>query len=180
MRVKSLCCLLTAVALACAHSNPPPDFAFDHTARFANLKTYAWYEDPAWEMPRGGSIVDGRFIDEHVRQAVDENLKRKGLEKAEGGETSIYVGYHTDGAGVLSQDKFGVYTWWSWAYVGYAGTKYRKQGTLVLDIRDGQKKLIWRGARTAMIGTNPEELARDIDRAVRLLLSEFPPSQEAK
>ena len=45
----------------------------------------------------------------------------------------------------------------------------------MLDIRDSQKKLIWRGGRTAMIGTNPDELAKDIDRAVALLLAEFPP-----
>jgi hypothetical protein len=172
--------LLSAATLACAHKNPPPDFAYDHTASFSNLKTYAWYDDPTWKMPQGGSIVDGRFIDEHVRQAVDESLKKKGFEKVENGNTDLYVAYNTDAAGILSQDKWGVYTWWSWGYVGYTGTTYRKQGNLVLDIRNSQKKLVWRGVRTAMIGTNPEELAGDIDRAVSLLLKEFPPPSEAK
>ena len=179
-RLPALAALLGA-ALACAHKNPPPDFAYDHAASFVDLKTYAWFEDPAWEMPKGGGIVDGRFIDEHVRAAVDENLRKKGLRQIESGDPDIYVAYHTDGAGVLSQDKWGVYTWWNMAYVGYAGTKYRKQGSLVLDIRDRSKKLVWRGARTAMLGTNPEELAKDIDRAVALLLASFPPpATEAK
>ena len=38
--------LLSAATLACAHKNPPPDFAYDHAASFSPLKTYAWYVDP--------------------------------------------------------------------------------------------------------------------------------------
>ncbi len=167
--------LILGAGLACAHKNPPPDFAYDHAASFAGLKTYAWFEDPTWEMPRGNSIVDGQFIDRNVRQSVDASLAKKGFVKVDNGGASFYVSYHGSNAGVLSQDKYGVYNWWSWGYIGYTGTKYQKQSTLVLDVRDAQKKLIWRGARTAMIGTNPEELAKDIDRAVALLIGEFPP-----
>ncbi len=164
-----------ALTLACAHKNPPPDFAYDHAASFAGLKTYAWFEDPAWEMPQGNSIVDGQFLDRNVRKSVDAALAKKGYVKTDGASASFYVSYHGNNAGVLSQDKYGVYNWWSWGYIGYTGTKYQKQGTLVLDVRDSQKKLVWRGARTAMIGTNPEELAKDIDRAVGVLLAKFPP-----
>ncbi len=174
--------LLSAATFACAHKNPPPDFAYDHTASFAGLTTYAWFDDPNWTMPGGNSIVDGQFIDRHVREDVDAALQKKGYRKLEGGAANFFVAYNTNPAGVLSQDKWGIYSWWNWAYVGYAGTKYRKQGNLVIDVRDSAKKLVWRGARTAMVGTNPEELARDIDNAVDLLLAEFPPppAKEAK
>ena len=131
-------------------------------------------------MPQGNSIVDGQFIDRNVRQSVDAALQKKGYRKTDGGPASFFVAYHTDAAGVLSQDKYGVYTWWSWAYVGYAGTTYQKQGTLVLDVRDPRRALIWRGARTAIIGTNPEALAKDIDGAVALLLAEFPPPKKER
>jgi hypothetical protein len=166
--------LLAAAITACAHKNPPPDFAYDHTASFSGLQTYGWFQEPGWQMPGGNSIVDGQFVDRHVREAVDAALQKKGMRRVDEG-ADMYIGYSTNPAGVMSQDKWGVYTWWSWSYVGYAGTKYRKQGTLVLDIRDRQKKLVWRGARTVMVGTNPEGLARDIDNAVKLLLSSFPP-----
>jgi Domain of unknown function (DUF4136) len=175
--------ILTALsaATACAHKNPPPDFAYDHATSFANLQTYAWWADPSWKMPQGNSIVDGQFLDRHIREDVDAALQKKGYRKVESGTPSFYVAYHTDAAGVLSQDKYGVYNWWSWAYVGYAGTKYQKQGMLVLDVRDDRKELVWRGARTATIGSNPDALARDIDAAVALLLAEFPPPpKEAK
>jgi hypothetical protein len=167
--------LCLAATLACAGKNPAPDFAYDHTASFANLKTYAWFEDPTWEFPQGNSIVDGRFVDQHIRQAVNDTLKKKGFAQADAGSASFLVSYHGGSAGVMSQDKWGVYQWWNTYYVDYAGTKYRKQSTLTLDVRGADKKLIWRGVRTAMIGTNPEELAKDIDRAVSLLLGEFPP-----
>jgi hypothetical protein len=174
--------LALAAASGCAHKNPPPDFAYDHATSFANLTTYAWFDDPTWTMPQGNSIVDGQFIDRNVRQAVDASLQKKGYRKLEGGEPTFYVAYHPNAAGVLSQDKWGVYNWWSWSYVGYAGTKWQKQGNLVLDVRDSRKALVWRGARTAMIGSNPEELKKDIDAAVALLLAEFPPqpAKEAK
>lgn len=172
--------LLLAAALACAGKNPPPDFAYDHTASFTGLKTYAWFDDPTWVMPQGNSIVDGQFVDRNVRQAVDLNLQKKGYTKVDSGDASFYVAYHGGSAGVASQDKWGVYSWWSTYYVASVGTTYRKQSTLVLDIRDSQKKLIWRGGRTAMIGTNPEQLAKDIDRAVALLIGEFPPAPGAE
>jgi hypothetical protein len=168
-------------ALACAHKNPPPDFAYDHATSFEGLSTYAWYEDPTWKMPQGNSIVDGQFIDRHVREAVEAALQKKGYRKIEGGAPTFFVAYHPDAAGVVSQDKYGVYSWWTWSYVDYYGTKYRKQGMLALDVRNAGRELIWRGTRIAMVGTNPDALAGDIDKAVKLLLSEFPPTtKEAK
>lgn len=169
--------LALCVALACAHKNPPPDFAYDHTASFAGLKTYAWFDDPNFVMPHGNSIVDGQFVDRNIREAVNKTLQKKGYEKVETG-ASFYVAYNGGSAGTLSQDKWGTYSWWSSYYVNYE-TTFRKQSTLVLDVRDSQKKLIWRGGRTALIGTNPEQLAGDIDKAVTLLLAEFPPQPGA-
>jgi hypothetical protein len=166
--------LSLAATLACAHKNPPPDFAYDHAVSFAGLKTFAWFDDPTWVMPQGNSIVDGQFVDRNVRQAVNDTLTKNGYVKVEK-DANFYVAYHGGAAGVLSQDKWGVYSWWNVYYVDYAGTKYRKQSNLVLDIRDDKYKLIWRGGRTALIGTNPEQLKKDIDKAVALLLAQFPP-----
>ncbi|HTY40482.1 MAG TPA: DUF4136 domain-containing protein [Thermoanaerobaculia bacterium] len=177
----TLLLLLVSAAAACAHKNPPPDFSYNHATNFAGLSTYAWYDDPNWKMPQGNSIVDGQFIDRHVREAVDATLQKKGYRKVDSGTPSFFVAYHTDAAGVVSQDKYGVYSWWGWGYVDYYGTKYRKQGMLVLDVRDSGRELVWRGVRIVLVGTNPDALGNDIDRAVGLLLGEFPPSKtEAK
>jgi hypothetical protein len=164
--------LILLLAAACA-GRPELHFAWDHAAGFSGLKTYAWYADPNSEMPRGGSIVDGRFIDERVRAAVEKDLARKGLARAGDGNADLYVSYATRPDGVVSQDKFGRYDWWTMTIV--VDAKYRKAGTLTLDLRDRDHKLIWRGAKSAILGTNPEKVGRDIDDAVDDLLSKFPP-----
>ncbi len=165
-----------AGTLACA-GKPEINFAWDKTASFANLKTYAWYTDPKFQMPHGGSIVDGRFVDERVRAAVERDLEKKGYVKGQEGTADIHVSYATSADGVASQDRFGRYDWWSMTI--YVGGKYQKKGSLTLDIRDRGQKLVWRGAKAAILGTNPEKVGRDIDDAVGDLLAKFPPSTSA-
>lgn len=172
MRILAL--LAIAGALACA-GKPTLVFAADPAARFENLKTFAWYDDPKFQMPHGGSIVDGQFIDRNVREAVEKHLRKKGFEPARSGNADLYVSYHTEATGVVSQDEFGGYDWWTGTIV--VDSRYQKKGALTLDIRDSSKKLVWRGSKETIVGTNPEALARDIDDAVRDLLSRFPPQR---
>ena len=168
--------LFLVLAIACA-GKPELHFAWDHAASFANLKTWAWFDDPKFQMPGGFSIVDGRFVDEHVRAAVAKELGKKGLTKTEG-KADLYVSYATRPDGVVSQDKWGSYDWWSGTIV--VGAKHQKQGTLTLDIRDSSDKLIWRASKMAILGRNPDAVARDIDDAVDDLLSKFPPPPGAE
>lgn len=171
--------LLAAAALTGCAGAPTYHYAFDPDYRFTMPKTYAWYEDPSFEAPRGTSVVDGRFIDENIRRAVDETLKGKGVVPVAAGATpDIYVSYITRPEAVADQDRFGHYSWWGMS--AWYGTKYRKQGTLFLDVRDPQHKLVWRGLKTAILGTNPDALRKDIDRAVSELLAQYPPPPGAK
>jgi len=192
--------LALACAPACAPRNPPLDFAFDHAARFGALETYAWLADPSSKAPRGNAVVDGPFLDRNVRARVDAVLRAKGYRKIESGDPSFYVAFRLDAAGFSSQDKYAVSgaSGGIWlgddhtngpqneqvqpgaggrpnATAGYSGTEYQKRETLVLDIRDADRALVWRGARTTKAGTNPDAIARDIDDSVRLLLAKFPP-----
>ena len=107
-------------------------------------------------------------------------LAKKGYAKSQDGNADLYVSYATSAEGVASQDKFGSYDWWTMTI--YVGGKYQKKGSLTLDIRDRSHKLVWRGAKAAILGTNPEKVGRDIDRAVGDLLAKFPPppGKEAK
>jgi hypothetical protein len=170
--------LAAAVASAgCGAGPPQPEFAWDHAASFANVKTYAWYDGPPFQYPHGGGIVDGRFIDEHVRRDVEAELGRKGYVKADGGSPDIFVTYHTDPAGIADRDVWGQYSWWS-PYI-HVGTAYEKSGALALDVRDPGKKLVWRGMVARSIGNNPEDVARAIEKAVADLLKNFPPPPSA-
>ena len=114
-------------------------------------------------MPGGGAVVDGRFIDENIRRAIDETLQKKGVQPAAAGATpDIYISYSTRAEGASSQDRVSGYVWWSGLYE--TSTKYRQGGTLWINIRDSQRKLIWRGLKSALLGTNPDALRRDIEQ----------------
>ena len=184
-RLRVAAILLSVAAAACASRNPAPVFAYDHAASFAGLKTWAWLDDAAPKMPPGNAIVDSQFIDRSVRQDVAAVLSKKGLDETGNGQADIYLAYQMDNAGVLSQDTFEKtkktdFLLWSWDHLEYAGTQYSKRSALVLDVRDREKKLVWRGARTAAEGTSPKEIARGIQNTVSVLLADFPPRPSTK
>lgn len=170
---------LFAGALACAGTRPAPHFSWDSKQNFAAIRTFAWYQDPSFQMPHGDSIADGRFLDAHIRQAIEAGLEKKGYRKEAGHDADILVAYHTGQSGVASQDEYGVYDWWWFPVYVYEGSDYEKERTLVIDIRDFGKKLVWRGAIRRLEGTNPEAVAREIDRTAADLLSRFPPAPGA-
>jgi ABC-type glycerol-3-phosphate transport system substrate-binding protein len=174
--MKRLALLLIVIAAAAAgcSNKPPPTFAWDKAASFASIKTFAWHDGPPFEYPRGMSIVDGAFIDKHVRADVEAELARKGYRKAEAGAPDIFVTYITSPGGIVDHDVWGSYNWWSQSI--YVASNYYKEGVLALDIRDPGKKLIWRGVISRIVGRNPEEVADTIEHAVQTLLKNFPPA----
>lgn len=190
--------LCLAAVVACAERLPPAEVEWDHAATFTGLKTYAWYADPAWVMPKGNSIVDGAFIDRSVRAAVDEKLRKDGYILVSGGDASFYVAYQEGAAGGLSQGKWGAYSSQFNSYSpteaqgvdpkpdpatislfppqdNYATTKYEKKETFLLAIRDSDRRIVWRAERTGWTGTNPDSLRKDIEHSVDVLLARFPP-----
>ena len=105
LRLATLLAILSAT-LSCA-GKPSLQFASDPAARFDGLKTFAWYVDPSFQIPRGGSMVDGQYVDRRIREAADKNMTKKGFVKAENGKADLYLAYHVDQVGVDSQGKFG-------------------------------------------------------------------------
>jgi hypothetical protein len=178
-RLSTLAALVLVAGLAACAGAPSYHYAFDPAFRFTPPKTYAWYDDPDFQPPGGGSIVDGRFIDENIRRAIDETLKKKGVQPAAAGaKPDIYISYSTRAEGVSSQDRIGRYSWWSGLYT--TSTRNRQGGTLWINIRDSEQKLIWSGVKSALLGTSPDALRGDIDRAVSELLAKYPPPPGAK
>jgi len=169
--------LLFAAAAACSRA-PAPQFAWDTSASFAAVRTYAWYDGPPFQYPSGSSIVDGKFVDQHVRREVDAEMARKGYVKTDGGTPDVYVTYTTSPEGVADRDVWGQYSWWS-PFVP-VGTQYEKEGSLALDMRNPDKKLIWRGFLVRGVGRSPEDVARSIKRSVETLLRNFPPGAVPK
>jgi hypothetical protein len=179
MKVRTIGPLLFCVLLVSCSPQPKPQFAYDHAATFANLKTFDWYADPDEDKTTGGgAIVDARWVDEHIKGAVTAELEKKGFRAGAGESAQFFVEYHTRAAGITQRDKYGAYSWW--APYQYVGSQTYRQATLAVDIRDASKKLIWRAWITRTLGTSPEQLDAQIRKYAAELLSHFPPSEAAK
>ena len=55
-------------------------------------------------------------------------------------------------------------------------TNWEKERTVRIDIRNNARKLIWRGSIDRLEGSNPDKVARELDREVDTLLQHFPPT----
>lgn len=162
----------TLLLPACEGTHPKPIYAFDKSANFATLKEWAWYDDPTFKVPHGDSIIDGAFLDGHIRSAIEDALRHKGYEKVVPQKASMFVIYHTGDVGVGERDEFGNYEWWTGAVVA---TDWQKERTVIIDIRNVDHKLVWRGQIARLEGSSPDGVARELNHEVAALLSHFPP-----
>ncbi len=171
-RIPLLLLIAAALVPSCAGTHPPPQYVYDHRATFTGLTTFAWYADPNFKMPHGDSIIDGEFIDQHVRSSVDAALEQKGLRKVDA-NASMYVSYNTGDTGVGAEDKDPDYEW----LTGYSvATMYEKERTITIKIRNSAKKLIWVGSIDRLEGENPNGVASSLHHDIDTLLDHFPPS----
>jgi hypothetical protein len=170
-RIAALAAALAAV-VACSGTHPKPVFAYDHTVSFVGMTTYAWYADPRFQMPHGDSIIDGAFLDSHIRSAVDDALRKRGYLSVDPAKATLLVAYSTGDTGVGEHDEYGNYEW----ATGYVvATNWEKERIVTIDFRNNARKLIWRGSLDRLEGQNPEAVARELNREVAELLSHFPP-----
>jgi hypothetical protein len=160
-------------------------YNFDGNTNFSTYKTYKWVEI------KNGAILDN-LRDQQVRSAIDAELAKKGLSKAEG-KADLYVAYQA----AINQEK--QFTSFSsgmggpgWGYGagwgGYGGgfdssmttgsTSTIHVGSLGLDIYDsGKEKLIWRGqaSKTLDAKAKPDKQQKNLQKAVAKLLKNYPP-----
>ena len=140
---------------------------------FARFRTYAW--GPAAALPTGDARLDNnRFFDDRVRERIDNELGRRGLEKqAPGAEPDVVVHYHfslTQKIDVRTIDR---------SYAPHsdadapAATVY-DVGTLLIDVIDNRTKtLVWRGwaeGQLADVADDQRLLEARIDEVVTHIL----------
>jgi hypothetical protein len=162
------------VALSCEGTHPAPNFAYDRTADFPAMRSFAWYDPPGFHTPHGDSIVDGEFIDQHVREAVDRELEKKGYQKTDAAQATIFVSYGTGDTGTDADDKAKNIEAWTG---DDTMTVYEKQRALTIKFRTPSKQLVWSGSIVRLEGQDPGSVSREIDREVSELLSHFPPGK---
>ena len=178
---------LTAAALSLLLVLPacqtPSTVDYDR-ALLENMQGYQSYAVvPREERAAGQHLSLTEIVDRRIVQAVHQNLQGRGLRRDEGQpdcriafftttekhtevqDLGLAGGYYRHGSGRGS-----------WASYPPVSVDEYEEGTLVIDVIDGQSgQLAWRGAASRRLGHAAPDEAR-IRATVAEILAEFPPS----
>jgi hypothetical protein len=151
----------------------------DKTADLSAYKTYAWGQNVEPQRKAAGIVLVG---------AVDEELKKKGLQQSDVNSADLIVRYEAAGDTDLNFNSAsdptysqiggaplpGATTWTSGFSVPSSG-RYVRKGTLVIDIFDRQKrKLVWSATASGALSNSPEKAVDEITKAVSEMFSHYP------
>ncbi len=158
-------------------------YNYDRKADFSKFKTFKWVEikDADHANP---------LVEKQIRDTVEAELAKKGLQKTDADSADLYVAYQT----ALSTEKqFTSYnTGWGYGpgwgggwYGGGMGTTMTTGSTstiyvgqLDIDMYESAKKeLVWRGTASKTIDpkAKPEKQQKNLTKAVAKLLKNYPP-----
>lgn len=168
--VGALCLLLL---LAGGASAQDVNTDYDHDVDFSKYKTFAWV---ASKSPTEG------FADKRIKQAVEQQLKGKGLQPSAGATPDLYIVYKVGVKQSTSApepdfhynpDRLDDHS--SSAQV------VSLEGKLVVDLVDGaRKELVWRGTAVAEVSEESAKNKEKIEKAVNKMFKKFPPPPKAR
>ena len=178
MRMRFAAAALAMVMLPAIAAAQKTSYDYNKEANFASYKTYGL---------KDGTKVGDPLIDDRIVNAIEAELKAKGLTKSD--NPDIFVVYHV----AFDKEKdistyssgYGGYGAYGWGWGGgWAGGTTSTQvrdilvGTMVIDIADAAKKQVaWRGTGVKEVQTqaNPEKRDKSINNAVKKIFKNYPP-----
>ena len=178
MRPFPLATALLSLALLLGCSSYRVTYDYDVTASYGRYKTFDYYTT---KKGKGGTTS---LMDTRVRAALEKELQVRGFVMSSKADPDFLVTYYP----IIEQKKYRTtaHMGMGWGYrpmYGRIGTsvsqvhKY-KEGTIVIEIVDFKSnQLIWQGAAVgALTGlSSPEDADEVVPKAVRDILSKFPP-----
>jgi uncharacterized protein DUF4136 len=163
-------------------------YNFDKNAKFSDYRTYKWVELKGADEPN-------QLVQNQIRAAIDAELATKGLTKVDSDDANLYIGFQT---AVGTEKQYSSYSsgwgggpgWGGGWYGGYGGmqstttsgsTSTIYVGQLGLDMYDSAgKDLVWRGVASKTLDpkAKPEKQQKNLAKAVKKLLKNYPPPQK--
>jgi Domain of unknown function (DUF4136) len=160
-------------------------YDFDKNKDFSKYKTYKW-------VPIKGADQPDQLTGSKLMAAVDAELATKGMTKTDSDTADLYVGYQT---AIGTEKQFTSYNtgWgygpgWGGGWYGAGGmsstTTYGSTSTVYVGQLDlsfydpADKQLVWRGTASKTLDpkAKPEKKEKNIAKAVKKLLKNFPPT----
>lgn len=172
--------LLVGILASCSSVKVVTDM--DQTADFTKYSTYSFL---GWQA--NSDQILNELDRKRIRDAFVKEFEARGMGYvAENGDvdvslfivvdqkttTTAYTNYYGGRYGGYYRYRGG------WGY-GYASTTYSEsdylEGTLVMDVFDGQsKKQVWQGVATSTVSENPEKREKTIPAKISALMKKFP------
>jgi Domain of unknown function (DUF4136) len=161
-------------------------YDFDKNKDFSKYKTYKW-------VPIKGADQPDELTGQKLTAAVNAELATKGMTMTDSDTADLYIGYQT---AIGTEKQFTSYNtgWgygpgWGGGWYGYGGgmsssstygsTSTVYVGQLDLSMYDpAAKQMVWRGTATKTLDpkAKPEKKEKNIGKAVKKLLKNFPPT----
>src|SRR5246500_4373893 len=161
-------------------------YDFDKNKDFSKYKTYKW-------VPIKGADQPDDLTGKKLTAAVNAELATKGLTMTDSDNADLYIGYQT---AIGTEKQFTSYNtgWgygpgWGGGWYGggmsstttYGSTSTVYVGPLDLSMYDpATKQLVWRGVASKTLDpkAKPEKKEKNIGKAVKKLLKNYPPKQK--
>ena len=164
-------------------------YDFDKNKDFSKYKTYKW-------VPIKGADEPDELTGKKVTAAVNAELATKGLTMTDSDTADLYIGYQT---AIGTEKQFTSYNtgWgygpgWGGGWYGYGGgmsttTTYGSTSTVYVGQLDlsmydpAAKQMVWRGNATKTLDpkAKPEKKEKNIGKAVKKLLKNYPPTPKS-
>jgi hypothetical protein len=159
----------------------------DRKADFNRYRTFSW---GASEIKVENPLYNSDLINKNIKATVENEFAKRGI-VLDRKHPDLLVSYHTyteKKERVTSNYPYygGFYPWgfyplgfgwgYRYPYAGYGGMQPRHytEGTLIIDIADGNtKEVIWRGTVSGNVD-NVKKLERQIEKGIKAIMKKYP------
>lgn len=164
-------------------------YDFDKNKDFSKYRTYKW-------VPIKGADQPDDLTGKKLTAAINAELATKGLTMTDSDTADLYIGYQT---AIGTEKQFTSYNtgWgygpgWGGGWYGYGGgmsstTTYGSTSTVYVGQLDlsmydpAAKQMVWRGTASKTLDpkAKPEKKEKNIGKAVKKLLKNYPPTPKS-
>ena len=141
---------------------------FDHSARFAQFRTYAWTP---------GTPAENPLAENRIRAAVGSQLAVHGFTLSPTPDVFVATIVVTQEHPELVANGFGG----GLMFGGYATASVQtyETGTLIVDLYDARsKQLVWRATGTDTLNDKSNKNTAKMNKAVAKMFEQYPPTQK--
>lgn len=176
--------LLLGIASLLTACKSTPNFDYDNSVNFSNIKTYAWIVESKSQSD-DQEYFKSDINNKRIVTAIESDLQAKGLRKVSPNDANVLVNYYT-AVNVKKERDISTTHPYYWGYgrpyfgahinLNNAQRNY-KEGALVIDFINTKKELIWRGSSETRLTekSTPQKRLEQVNKVVTNILVNFPP-----